>query len=602
MAISISSVSLSRAASTVDWRHAVATPQMVLAVWAVWALANLAILPFAGTDLAGPDDIMRMLQVRDLLAGQGWFDVSQYRINPPYGAAMHWSRLVDLPIAALVLLFGTVLPRAQAELAAAAVVPLLWLLPALFALRAIALRLKLPRLVLALALVILPLFPMLPSNFASMTIDHQTAQMVAAIVCAALLLRAPSRTAAVACGVCAAAWIVISLEGLPLVALLAALYGLRYWLARDRSLAWFLATLTGATAALSVATRPWSEFNGSHCDIVLPGHIAAFAVATAMAAMLPFAPGQDRPRARLAALAALPLVCLPLAFATLGACALHPMGTLDPLVARYWYDQVIEGLPVWRQVPSIAVMLVWTGPLVVAGWWAPRRSGWISPERRLDWALLALFGLGGWVYSLAVMREGLIAQLLAIPFAAVLLADLMPRARAIKSAVPRIAATLVVLALALPTAASALLKPVDKLAIAATVPTQALAQVEDGAKCDYGRLAELPRGVVLTTVNPGPTILWQTPHSIVAAGYHRNQRPMLAMIRAFTSEPGEAEPIVRGTRASYVVACSSERDLATFRELSPNNLANVLAEGRPPSWLEPVPGFDSGTLRVYRVR
>ena len=183
------------------------------------------------------------------------------------------------------------------------------------------------------------------------------------------------------------------------------------------------------------------------------------------------------------------------------------MGTLDPLVAQYWYDQVIEGLPVWRQVPSIAVMLVWTGPLIAAGWWAARRRGWISGERRLDWALLALFGLGGWVYSLAVMREGLIAQMLAIPFAAVLLADLMPRARAIKSAVPRIAATLAVLALALPTAASALLKPVDKLAIAATVPTEALAQVEDGAKCDYGRLAELPKGVVLTTVNPGPTIL-----------------------------------------------------------------------------------------------
>ena len=95
-----------------------------------------------------------------------------------------------------------------------------------------------------------------------------------------------------ACGVCAAAWIVISLEGLPLVALLAALYGVRYWLARDRSLAWFLAALTAATAALSLATRPWSEFGGSHCDIILPGHIAAFAVATAVAAMLPLAPGQ----------------------------------------------------------------------------------------------------------------------------------------------------------------------------------------------------------------------------------------------------------------------------------------------------------------------
>ncbi len=43
------------------------------------------------------DDIMRLLEVRDWLAGQSWFDVSQYRIDAPYGAGMHWSRLVDVP-------------------------------------------------------------------------------------------------------------------------------------------------------------------------------------------------------------------------------------------------------------------------------------------------------------------------------------------------------------------------------------------------------------------------------------------------------------------------------------------------------------------------
>jgi len=345
-----------------DWRRAAATPHVVLAVWAIWALANLAVLPLAGTDLAGPDDIMRMLQVRDLLAGQSWFDVTQYRVNPPHGAAMHWSRLVDVPIAAFVLLFGTVLPRAQAEIAAAAVVPLLWLLPALFALRGIARRFELPPAIVLLTLVVLPLLPMLPGNFMPMTVDHQTVQIVAAVVCASLLVRPGSRAAAMACGACAAAWIVVSLEGLPLVAVLAALYGVRYWLARDRSLAWFLAALTASTAVLSLATRPWSEFGAGFCDIVLPGHAAAFAAATAIAALLTLAPGQDRAGGRLSALAAIPLVCLPLAFTTLGACALHPMGTLDPLVATYWYDQVIEGRPVWDQVPSIAVRSGLTTP------------------------------------------------------------------------------------------------------------------------------------------------------------------------------------------------------------------------------------------------
>ncbi len=52
--------------------------------------------------LPDTDDAMRLVQVRDLLAGQGWFDLSQHRHAgaPP----MHWSRLVDAPIAALILL------------------------------------------------------------------------------------------------------------------------------------------------------------------------------------------------------------------------------------------------------------------------------------------------------------------------------------------------------------------------------------------------------------------------------------------------------------------------------------------------------------------
>ena len=45
------------------------------------------------------DDNMRYLQVRDWLAGQGWYDLRQYRLDPPAGFNIHWSRLVDLPIA-----------------------------------------------------------------------------------------------------------------------------------------------------------------------------------------------------------------------------------------------------------------------------------------------------------------------------------------------------------------------------------------------------------------------------------------------------------------------------------------------------------------------
>ncbi len=53
--------------------------------------------------LQDSDDALRLMSVRDFLAGQSWFDMTQYRYLPPEGVSLHWSRLVDLPIAGWIL-------------------------------------------------------------------------------------------------------------------------------------------------------------------------------------------------------------------------------------------------------------------------------------------------------------------------------------------------------------------------------------------------------------------------------------------------------------------------------------------------------------------
>src|SRR5687767_2656618 len=62
-----------------------------------------------------PDNYMRLVQVRDLLAGQGWFDLVQHRVNPPEGLHTHWSRLADLPYAIPILLLRPLLGAELAE-------------------------------------------------------------------------------------------------------------------------------------------------------------------------------------------------------------------------------------------------------------------------------------------------------------------------------------------------------------------------------------------------------------------------------------------------------------------------------------------------------
>ena len=54
-------------------------------------------------DAMSTDDAMRLVEVRDLIAGQGWFDLTQYRLDPP-GLPMHWSRVIDAPLAAIILM------------------------------------------------------------------------------------------------------------------------------------------------------------------------------------------------------------------------------------------------------------------------------------------------------------------------------------------------------------------------------------------------------------------------------------------------------------------------------------------------------------------
>src|ERR1700712_6151339 len=65
-------------------------------------------------DAMSTDAAMRLAQIRDLINGQGWFDLFQHRLDPP-GASMHWSRIVDMPLAGLILLLRPVIGMHAAE-------------------------------------------------------------------------------------------------------------------------------------------------------------------------------------------------------------------------------------------------------------------------------------------------------------------------------------------------------------------------------------------------------------------------------------------------------------------------------------------------------
>ncbi|MFL1877171.1 hypothetical protein ACIKT0_18870, partial [Hansschlegelia beijingensis] len=106
---------------------------LIVFIWAMFALANAFGAYPAVIDQLSTDDAMRLAGVRDLLAGQSWFDLAQHRLNPPEGVVMHWSRAVDLPIALILAAAERLLSPDLALRATLIAWPLLLLLPALLA-------------------------------------------------------------------------------------------------------------------------------------------------------------------------------------------------------------------------------------------------------------------------------------------------------------------------------------------------------------------------------------------------------------------------------------------------------------------------------------
>lgn len=577
----------------------------VLLIWAAWSITFLVLSWGAVVTLhpQDPDDYLRLMEVRDLLAGQSWWDVTQYRMNPPAGGAMHWSRLVDVPIAAALWLARLVVAEPGASEAASTIVPLGQLLLVMGVVWHWIAALGGDRAQRLIAVIIVPLFPLLFSSFLPLRIDHHGWQAIAALGCAYFLARAPERRAALLSGVIAALWLSISLEGLPLVVVFAALYALRHLLFRERSLAWFLTGLAGMSVVAHLATRPSSELL-PHCDTIGWPHLAAF-TAAALLAHATGALGRSSIVIRAATLALIGAVAGALIVVPVGACAINPFDGLDPVMERYWHGVVREGLPITVQLMSIRLVMLWTLliPIVALLAGLPDRVQPLA-ERRWLWLLLLVFAATP--VGLLVMRESVNVEMLTVPFSALLIARYLPRVRAIRLTLPRALATALLPLVATPALASVLGKPLDTWVrsprVAVTGASAPVTSAGGDDACDLTPLAALPPSRLFATLDLGPEILVRTRHSVVASGYHRNMAKMREVVEAFSGDPGRAEAIVRRDGARYVVLCASDGDTAVFRGRRADGLANQLANGAVPAWLAPVPALGAGPLLVFEVR
>jgi hypothetical protein len=572
-------------------------------IWAV--LAALLLLAGARNILGGqfpdPDDTLRMVQVRDLLAGQDWFDTTQYRINPPGGVPMHWSRFVDVPLALIALALQPLLGPAAAQMTAAIIVPLLTLGCLVLLAGWIASR-HFDTEVTGLAALCCGVVPVTLAQMQVLRIDHHGWQIVAVVAAVAALLQRNSVRGAWIAGSSLAAALSISLEVLPFAAAFAGLYALRRLIepTERTELAHYMAALAGGSVLAFLATRgpaaltPW-------CDAVAPAHLAFFTVVAVGCWLLTLPRALPR-WAVVAGMGFAGAAGLAAYAAIAPACLATPFGNLDPLVREYWYLNVSEGLPAWRQTPG---KLVTSLPLIlVAGSalaWLYRSSQGAEQRWWRDYLLLFAATV---IAGLLVWRSMAFAGALAAVPLGWLLSRTLSALREWRQR-PNVRHALAALALVtIGTAATLLLS--NERAQASDSARSGLSSSVRESRCELRRTAPLlDRFAPVTIFAPldiGPSLIERSHHAVVATGHHRGQAAMHDVIAAFMSDEAEARGTITAHGADLVVVCADLVEAAIYATDAPQGLMADLLAGDAPDWLEPVDIGAPRAFKVWRVR
>ncbi|HEX8663149.1 MAG TPA: hypothetical protein VF744_03870 [Beijerinckiaceae bacterium] len=545
--------------------------------------------------LPDTDDAMRLVGVRDLLAGQGWFDTTQHRYLPPAGGSMHWSRLVDAPIAALILVLKALFGPVGERLAVFAWPPLLFAAyvgAAAFAAK----RLFGPE-AAACAALSTALVHMALTMFAPGRIDHHNVQMLLVLTMAAAAAW-PGRSAgpALVGGGCAALSLAVGLETLPLVAVAGLGHG-AVWIAdgapaRARLTAFAGALAGGAVLLFAIQTAPhlWAK---PACDALSPPWLTLAAGGLAVALALTFSPGLDTRLRRFAA-AALAGALLLGAFVWLYPSCLDPYGEVPPLVREHWLNAVGETMPLAKSLAATPRFTIGTlGPLLAAAIIATAGALAGPPAARRPLLVLAAFLWTGLLTACVQIRavgvgSAALPLVMGFIFARVMrAAQESPRvARAWLAAAPLVIGTLWVAAYD----AGRMLLVGD-----AAAPAGIYAGSQSCRRpADVAALGRLAPGIVLAPPDLGPALLLHTGHAIVAAPYHRNVAGLEAAVVAFRGTEADMRTMAERHRADYVVLCRALVD-------APDGaFARDLLDGQGAFWLERV-AVAAGPLQVWRV-
>lgn len=578
---------------------------MLLAAWLLYVgfiIANrwTLIQAFA---LPDTDDNLRLAQVRALLGGQGWYDLVQHRFDIAHGGAnIHWSRLVDLPLAAIILIMKPLIGGADAERMAVAFAPQIPLLLLMFSL-----ALTMKRLVHDRAWP-LPVIGLLCAYstiamFAPLRIDHHGWQL-AFLALAVSAMADPKRARGGAVlGIATGLSLSVGLEMLIYLALLGGATVLLWVVDRDqrRRLAAYAAALV-ATTGFGFLIFASEANHMAVCDAMSPVWLSDAAVGGALMLGLAWL-RLDSWKARLATAAAAGLAVAGFHALAWPHC-LQRLEGVSPEATELWLDHVREARPFYRHAWKIGAIALGLPVTALAGWillvWRAWKRG---PEYRdlLHRTLaVALPGVASFVLLFWQMRAAPAAQMMALPAATALIVFVAaPWFQSPKLWKHFAAVALVLFAFGAVVPLMVKMTPAEK-----ANPMRAKVAAANRRCPSMAALAPIsrqPKGTIFSFIDLGPRLIVATHHDAIGGPYHRNDKAIADVMKAFRGDEAQAHRIISEYRSDYLLVCPNMSTATIFMTEARNGFYGRLMDGKVPGWLQPVELPKDSPFKMWKV-
>ncbi|MEA3079669.1 MAG: hypothetical protein QOF05_1077 [Sphingomonadales bacterium] len=552
-----------------------------------------------GFELGDTDDNMRIMQVRAWLHGQGWYDLRQYRLNPPTGANIHWSRFVDLPIAGLILALRPFLGGAAAERWAVAIAPMLPFLLLLFSLGLTARRLLGPT---AYLLAFTALFFAGSNNgmFTPERIDHHGWQLALLALSIASIADPDRLRGGIILGLSTALSLAIGLEMIIYLALAGTAMVL-FWVdeveERER-LGAYAVSLGGATA-LCFLIFASNDNRGAVCDALSPVWLSDALVGSALMFALAWMSPADWKRRLMFACGA-GLIIAGFHVLTWPHCIQRLEG-VSPEVDRLWLSHVKEARPVYRHGWRIATLIVALPITGALGWGLLAWRRWGNRELRRRILGAALPGVVAGLLLLWQTRTGPAAQMMAVVGGAALIWLLLPKFWTSRNFLSVVLGSFLVVAVG-----GGMLVPILVGFIPEPLPTARDKQIGRanslcGSMWGLRPVALQPKGVVMTFVDLGPRLITVTHQDSIAGPYHRNGQQIADVMNFWRGSEAQAHQLAAKYRANYVLSCPNSSTTTIFAAEAPKGFYVQLQSRQIPAWLTPVQLPKDSPYRMWRV-